>query len=160
MKNLYKYIIEDGEYFKTYEELCEQYKGTEYENDNEFIEFDFACQFNVYCMFTFKSYQRLLYEAVMKSNDLPVMFKKLHERFPEAKLSLYSGQLKDNRFIGKLFKKSTKCNHFISVSYPKKYGNVLTNETFVSLLNMFNCFTTNIEEDDKKNSISYRTKTL
>lgn len=150
MKDLYKYIIEDEEYFKTYEEICEQYKGTKYENDNESIEFDFVSQFYKYCMFTFESYQRLLCEAVMYSNDLSIMFKKLYEKFPKAELSLHSAQLKDNSFMGKLFKKSMKCNHFITVSYPKKYGNILTNEVFVSLLNMFNCFTTNVEESDKK----------
>lgn len=148
MKNLYKYIIEDGEYFKTYEELCEQYKGTEYENDNEFIELDFISQFNVYCIFTFESYKRLLYEAVMSSNDLELMMKQLNKFFSYAKLELRNAESKSKNFIGKLLNRKTVHQCFIKVSYNKSDGDMLNDERFLSLLNFFNCFVARKEENE------------
>lgn len=148
MKNLNEYIVENSEYFKTYEEICKQYKGTKYENNSEYIELDFVSQFNVYCTFTFESYKRDLFEAVITSPNLELLMTQLNKKFSYAKLELYKSESKSKKFFGKLFNQKTTHMCFIKVSYNKSDGNMLNDEHFLSLLNFFNCFVARKEEND------------
>lgn len=143
MKNLIdciKYQSTSEYSFDTFEDFCKKS-----DDANEELYLDSFCN-NPSCS-SFCTYQEYLFETLTRSYDLGKLFDTLISMYRNATFSLKDAY-ENKGFINSLLGRQKRYHLHIKVKYNKQKCNILDDERFKSLMNLYNCFVTRKIETD------------
>lgn len=158
MKNLIDIIcLTNNIYnFKTFEEFCFDnakinencVSDDEYAKINDIIEDAYINTFFITTgLCSFCTYQEFLFETLTRSYDLEKLFKTLVEKYKYARFTL-KDTFEKHSFIDNILGRKKRYHLYINVKYDKRKNNLLNDNSFKSLMNLYNCFVTRKIETD------------